>query len=35
VEDLIKHIKKHSIKKFGLKKEPYKSKWWFGEKIKK
>ena len=34
VEDLIKHIKKHSIKKFGLVKEPYKSKWWFREKSK-
>lgn len=30
VEDLIAHLKKHSIKKFGLKKEPYKSKWGFG-----
>ncbi|MBG6111024.1 uncharacterized protein (TIGR00730 family) [Flavobacterium sp. CG_9.10] len=27
VEDLIEHIKKYSIKKVGLKKEPYKSKW--------
>jgi uncharacterized protein (TIGR00730 family) len=35
VEDLISHIKKHSIKKFGLKKEPYKSKWWFVERRKK
>lgn len=34
VEDLIEHIKKYSIKKFGLKKEPYKSKWWFREKRK-
>ncbi|MBP2282469.1 uncharacterized protein (TIGR00730 family) [Flavobacterium sp. CG_23.5] len=34
VEDLIAHIKKHSIKKFGLVKEPYKSKWWFREKRK-
>ena len=25
VEDLIEHIKKHSIKKFGLKKHMYKS----------
>ena len=34
VEDLIAHINKYSIKKFGLKKKPYKSKWWFGEKTK-
>lgn len=31
VEDLVAHIKKYSIKKFGLKKKQYKAKWWFGE----
>lgn len=31
VEELIAHIKKHAIKQFGLKKQPFKSKWWFGE----
>jgi len=31
VEDLAKHIKTHSIKKFGLVKTQYKPKWWFGE----
>jgi uncharacterized protein (TIGR00730 family) len=34
VEDLIEHIKKHAIKKFGLKKQAYKPKWWLGEKKK-
>lgn len=34
VDELIAHIKKHAIKKFGLKKQPYKAKWWFGEKRK-
>jgi uncharacterized protein (TIGR00730 family) len=29
VEDLVAHIRKYAIKKFGLKKEHYKSKWWF------
>ena len=32
VEDLVAHIKKYSIKKFGLKKKQYKPKWWFGER---
>lgn len=31
VEDLVAHIRKHAIKKFGLKKKEYKAKWWFGE----
>jgi len=35
VEELVKHIEKYSIKKFGLKKEQYKAKWWFGEKARK
>jgi uncharacterized protein (TIGR00730 family) len=30
-EELVKHIKKHSIMKFGLKKEQYKARWWLGE----
>lgn len=32
VDDLIEHIKKYSIEKFGLKKKEYKPKWWFGER---
>ena len=32
VTDLVEHIKKYSIKKFGLKKKVYKAKWWFGER---
>ena len=32
VEELVAHINKHAIKKFGLKKERYKPKWWFGER---
>lgn len=35
VDELIAHIKKHAIKKIGLIKNPYKDKWWFGEKRKK
>lgn len=35
VEDLIQHIKTHAIDKFGLVKEPYKAKWWYGEKRRK
>jgi uncharacterized protein (TIGR00730 family) len=31
VEDLIKHIEMYSVKKFGLIKKQYKSKWWFSE----
>jgi len=31
VEELIEHIKKYAIDKFGLKKKVYKVKWWFGE----
>ena len=27
VEDLVAHIKKHAIKKFGLKKKEYKARW--------
>lgn len=34
VDELVEHIKKHSIKKFGLKKEVYKPKWWYLEKTK-
>jgi predicted transcriptional regulator len=30
-EELVKHIKRHSITEFGLKKEQYKAKWWLGE----
>ena len=32
LKDLRAHIKKYSIKKFGLKKDPCKSKWLFGKK---
>ncbi len=32
VEDLVAHIEKYSIKKFGLKRLEFKPKWWFGEK---
>jgi uncharacterized protein (TIGR00730 family) len=32
VEELVAHIKKYSIKKFGLKKEKHQPKWWFGER---
>jgi predicted Rossmann-fold nucleotide-binding protein len=28
----ITHIQKHAIKKFGLKKQEYKARWWLGEK---
>jgi predicted Rossmann-fold nucleotide-binding protein len=35
VEELVEHIKKYSIKKFGLKKKIYKAKWWFGETKRK
>jgi uncharacterized protein (TIGR00730 family) len=35
VEELVEHIKKYSIKKFGLKKKIYKPKWWFGETKRK
>lgn len=31
VKELVNHIEKNSIKKFGLIKEKYKPKWWFGE----
>jgi hypothetical protein len=31
VPDLVAHIEKHAIKKFGLRKIHYKPKWWFGE----
>jgi len=29
VDDLVAHIKKYSIKKFGLRKINHKAKWWF------
>jgi uncharacterized protein (TIGR00730 family) len=31
IKDLITHIEKHSIKKFGLIKQQYKAKWWYGK----
>lgn len=31
VEELVAHIRKYAIKKFGLKKAPYKAKWQFGK----
>ncbi|TDE42118.1 TIGR00730 family Rossman fold protein [Flavobacterium rhamnosiphilum] len=34
VEELVAHLNKHAIKKFGLKKYEYKRKSWFGEKRK-
>ncbi len=30
-EEVVEHIKVHAIKKFGLIKESYKPKWWYGE----
>lgn len=35
VEELVEHIKKYSIQKFGLKKKAYKAKWWFWETKRK
>lgn len=35
VEDVIKHIEKHSITKFGLIKKSIKPKWWLGETANK
>ncbi|MEM5565475.1 TIGR00730 family Rossman fold protein [Psychroserpens sp. AS72] len=35
VEDVIKHIELHTIKKFGLVKKQVKPKWWLGERYKK
>ncbi|MFV8342685.1 TIGR00730 family Rossman fold protein [Flavobacterium sp. XS2P39] len=32
VEELIEHIEKHAIKKFGLKRQKYDAKSWFGER---
>lgn len=34
-EEVIKHIKTHAIKKFGLVKKQYKPKWWYGENRRK
>lgn len=31
VEDLITHIQKHAIEKFGLVRRPVRPRWWFGE----
>ena len=31
VDELVTHIEKYAIKKFGLRKIQYKPKWWFGE----
>ena len=30
-EEVVEHIKKYAIEKFGLVKKPYKPKWWYGE----
>ena len=35
VEDLIRHVEKYSVKKFGLIKKQVKPKWWLGESINK
>lgn len=35
VEELTQHIKTHAIDKFGLVKEPYQPKWWYGENRRK
>lgn len=32
VEELVEHIKRNSIERFGLKKEVYVNKWWYGER---
>lgn len=34
-EEVVEHIKTHSIKKFGLIKEEYNPKWWYGENRKR
>ncbi|WP_432410117.1 TIGR00730 family Rossman fold protein [Rasiella sp. SM2506] len=34
-EEVIEHIKEHAIKKFGLVKEKYQPKWWYGENRRK
>ena len=34
IPEMVNHIKIHAIKKFGLTKQPYKSKWWFGERVR-
>lgn len=34
-EEVVEHIKTHAIDKFGLIKEEYKPKWWYGENRKK
>ena len=34
-EEVVKHLKIHAIKKFGLTKEKYKPKWWYGENRRK
>ncbi|WP_339649614.1 hypothetical protein [uncultured Salegentibacter sp.] len=35
IDDLVKHIKNHAIDKFGLVKEEYRPKWWYGENRRK
>jgi len=34
VDEMVDHLKIHAVKKFGLIKRPYKTKWWFGESQK-
>lgn len=34
-DDVVKYLKVHAIKKFGLKKTQYKPKWWYGENRRK
>jgi len=34
IDEMVNHIKIHAVKKFGLVKKSYKTKWWFVEKFK-
>lgn len=34
-EDVVKHIQKYAVEKFGLVKKQYKPKWWYGENHRK
>ncbi len=31
IDEMVNHLKIHAVKKFGLTKKPYKTKWWFAE----
>jgi hypothetical protein len=34
IPKMVNHLKIHAVKKFGLTKQAYKTKWWFGERRK-